>query len=116
MALNRVRLSKTRPRGNVDKVGAYHPPTYYKGRPLPKPPVRPSTGRRPVDLTEELRRSTILSIPRDAIPEFLDSLVKQYGRPAVQSAMLQQYDIYKLSSSPARDWFRAALNYLKEHK
>ena len=114
MALNsRVHLSKTKRPKNVDRYGAYHPPTYYKGKPLPKPPVRTSIESRPIDLTEELRRSTILSIPRDAIPEFLDTLVKQYGRPAVYSAVLQQYDIYKLSPSPVRDWLKAALEYLK---
>jgi len=116
MSLNKVHLSNMKRSKNVDKYGAYHPPTYYKGKPLPKPSVRPPTRGRPVDLTEELRRSTILSIPRDAILEFLDSLVEQYGHSAVQSAVMQQYDIYKLSPSPARDWFREALNYLKEHK
>ena len=113
MAFNRVHISKAKRSKNVDKFGAYHPPTYYKGKPLLKPSARPPTGRRPIDLTEELRRSTILSIPRDAIPEFLDTLVKQYGRPAVYSAVLQQYDIYKLSPSPVRDWLKAALEYLK---
>ena len=113
MAFNRVKIDRTRPKlGRIDH-GVYHPPTYYKGKPLPKPSIRPPIRGRPIDLTEELRRSTILSIPRDAIPEFIDSLVKQYERPAVQSAVLQQYDIYKLSPSPARDWFEAAMRYLR---
>ncbi len=116
MALSKVHLSKTKRSKNVDKHGAYHPPVYYKGKSLPKLPVRPPIRGRVIDLTDELRKSTLLSIPRDAIPEFLDSLVKQYGHPAVYSAVLQQYDIYKLSPSPARDWLKAALNYMKEYK
>lgn len=113
MALNKVHLPKTKRSKNVDKYGAYHPPTYYKGKPLSKPSVRPPARGRVIDLTDEFRKSTILSIPRDALPEYLDELIKQYGRPAVYSAVLQQYDIYKLSPSPVRDWLKAALEYLK---
>ncbi len=113
MAYNKVSLSKMKRLKNVDRFGAYHPPSANKGMPLPKPSIKPSIPRRTIDLTEEFRKSTILSIPRDAITEYLDSLVEHYGRAAVYSAALHQYDIYKLSPSPAREWLKAAMEYLK---
>jgi len=120
MALNRVRLSKTKRLNSVDKFGAYHPPTYItkpKGKPLPKPPPRYAPAKYvSTDLTDEFKRSAILSIPRDAIPEYLSQLTKEYGKPAVYSAVLYQYDIYKLSPSLTRDWLEAALSYLKERR
>ena len=113
MALNKVRLSKTKSK-NVDKYGAYHPYTYVKkplSKPIPKHTIIRSTN---TDLTSDFKRTAILSIPRDAIPEYLDELTKEYGRPAVYSAVLYQYDIYKLSPSPAKEWLEAAIKYLKE--
>ena len=118
MALNRVRISKTKAR-NVDKYGAYHPPVHYERRPPSRPlsrhtPVHTPIKQASIDLTNEFRRSIILGIPRDAIPEYLGELTKEYGHSAVYSAVLQQYDIYKLSPSPTRDWLEAAMKYLKD--
>lgn len=119
--LNRVRLSKAkRNKRNVDKYGAYHPPTYItrpKAKSMPKPlPRHALTKYTNTDLTNEFKRSTILAIPRDALPEYLAQLVKEYGKPAVYSAVLYQYDIYKLSPSPTRDWLEAAIKYLRRNK
>ncbi len=110
----KVHRNKTKPI-KVDKYGAYYPPVYYKGKPLPKSiPKRRLTDHVSVGLSYEFKRSTILSMPRDAIPEYLDELVKEYGRSAVYSAALAQYDIYKLSPSPARDWLKAAITYMED--
>ncbi len=118
MMFNKVRLNKTKTR-NVDRYGAYHPPALlsskHRQKCLPKPlPRHRLTNHVSNDLSNEFKRSTILGLPRDAIPEYLDELVKEYGRSAVYSAALQQYDIYKLSPSPTRDWLEAAITYMKD--
>jgi len=113
MAINRVRLSKTKAR-NVDRYGAYHPPNYYQQRPPVKPIPKHTPIRQSTSLENEFRQSTVLSIPRDAIPDYLSVLVKEHGRTAVQSALMYQYDIYRLRPGPIRDWLAAALEYLNK--